>query len=114
MSRNPKVIVTNHFTLRFQFGTHRSVFLGRFCWQRHRWLEVDQFPQTLRRLRPMGAFRRTIEQLSVRYNRQDGLARPQFSKSQQNFFRPPLSNVNADIRVQQKAGFHHSPLRFCG
>src|SRR5579863_4575811 len=76
MSSNPKVIVTNHFTLRFQFGAHRSVSLGRVCRQRHRGQEVDQFPQTLLRLSPVGAFRCTIKQLSEGYNRQNSLAWP--------------------------------------
>jgi hypothetical protein len=38
----------------------------------------------------------------------------ELAESPQNLLGSFLADVNADVRVQQIAGFHHSPLRFCG
>src|SRR5580704_15772965 len=75
---------------------------------------MDQFPESLQRGRPLRAFRRAIEQLAIGDDGKRRFSRAKLAEAAQNFLRPSLANVDADICVQQIARLHYNPLRFCG
>src|SRR6267154_197764 len=62
----------------------------------------------------MRALGRSVEQFAIGDDREGGFSRTELLKPLQDFLRPFLPDVNTDVRIQQVASFHHSPLRFCG
>src|SRR5215469_2417865 len=114
MRDDPKIIVSDHLALRFQFGANGSVGLSRGFRQGERGKQIDEFTQPLKRRHWSVALRRSVKQFPVGNDRKHCFSGTQLPEPAQDLIRSLLTDVNADVRVQQIARLHHSPLRFCG
>ena len=70
--------------------------------------------QSLKRCAALLAFCCPVEQLSISNDRKHRFSGAQLAESPQDFLRSFLADVNTNICVQQIAGLHQSPRRFCG
>ena len=75
---------------------------------------MDELTQSLKRGNPLLALSCPIEQLSISDDRKHSFSWTELPESAQNFLRSFLPDVDTDVRVQQIAGLHYSPSRFCG
>src|SRR5713226_6029712 len=114
MRRNPQVVIADHLSFAFQIGSNHSVSPRRRLRQPHHRKHSRQLPQQLQGRRPLRALLRPIGQIPKRNHREHCLSLLQHAKSPQHLLRLFPPDINANVRVQQEARFHHSPLRFCG
>src|ERR1700731_39544 len=114
MRRNPQIVVPDHPPFALQLRSHRSISLRRCFRQSHHGERLRQLPQKLQRRRPLRAFLRHVQQFPKRNHRKHRLSRLQSARPPKHLLRLFPPDVNANVRVQQEARLHHSPLRFCG
>src|SRR5216684_5789535 len=114
MRRNPQIVVPDHLPFALQLRSHSSISLRRRLRQSHHRKHARQLPQQLQRRRPLRAFLRPVHQFPKRNHRERRLSRFQRAKPPQHLLRLSPPDVNANVRIQQEARLHHSPLRFCG
>src|SRR5260370_39883470 len=114
MRRNPQIVVPDHLPFAFQIRSNRSISLRRRLRQPHHRKHAGQLSQQLQRGHPLRAFLCAVHQFAKRNHREPRLSRLQRPKPAQHLLRLFPPDVNANVRVQQEARVHHSPLRFCG
>src|SRR5688572_28088598 len=114
MCGNPKIIGTDNFALELQRRLNDAVStcgLRRQGQDLHQTGKLVQFPE---RSRAGRTFLGSVAQFTQRYDRKSRLAHLQSTKSVHDlrWLTPP--DVDANVRIEQKNGFHHSSSRDCG
>src|SRR5271156_1805637 len=75
---------------------------------------MKQLASVGRRPRTRHPLRCSVEELAKGNHGNHRLARVELEEPLHKLLRLLLTDVNADVRVQQETRVHHNPLRFCG